>query len=920
MPLNEWAVVRSPLEKLVFEFPFALHYSIFGRVSRDVHCAGTIRIPAPGRRVTWLLAIALFFGAGLVGCASGGSKASVDPPPSSAPAIASSSSTSFALGTAGSFVVVASGNPAPTLTESGALPSGVTFTDNGNGTGLLAWTASANTPGIYHITFTAHNGIGSDATQSFTLTVNQTAAITSANTAAFIVGSLGSFTVAASGFPTPSISRNGALPAGVSFTDNGNGSATLSGTPATASGGSYVFVITAHNGVGVDATQSFTLTVKQIAVITSPSSSTIASFIIGSAGTFPVTATGTPTPKLTSSTLPSAITFVDHGDGTGTLSGTPAAGTVGSYPVTITAQNGAGPDATQTFILTVNKGPTRSLGLNRRPSLRGRAGRRATQRRCKCSWKFRVQIRSPEPCPTPAVKIFPSRLRRPTASNYTTTTASVTLTVNKAAPAVTWPANPAAITSDGTTPVGRHPLPECNRECPWEVLLYNPVAGLKKKKKKCTAPHPRGNQNLSATFTPRATPPTTRRPRRTPPSSLTRPPPRSPGLHPLRHYLRLRAQRHAAQRHPRMSPAPSSTRRHRERCPGAGNQNLSVAFTPTDMTDYTTATANVPLTVNPGGGNGGARQLTQTYDGCSQVCIRLNHDSFRLGRHVFLLRGLAAPSTAQRPRAPTGAGTYSVNAAVNDPNFTGAGSGTSTVNKATPAITWATPAAIAYGTALGAAQLNAAANVPGNFAYQSGRWGNHPGRRKSESRGDVHTGRYSRLQHFLGKRHAHGQQSGSLGGAWANLTQTSRMARLKQLLLQLHLRAWPSRVSYSDIGVHSPMGPRQRLLTSGGRNLLGNRHDQRPRELHRGNTASGTLTVKQAAPSITWPTPSAITYGAALDAAQLNATAGVPGSFVYKPRCGNRAGRGHSESLGNIHADRYRRLHSGHGERDPHGQ
>jgi hypothetical protein len=40
-----------------------------------------------------------------------------------------------------------------------------------------------------------------------------------------------------------------------------------------------------------------------------------------------------------------------------------------------------------------------------------------------------------------------------------------------------------------------------------------------------------------------------------------------------------------------------------------------------------------------------------------------------------------------------------------------------TVNQATPAITWATPAAITYGTALSATQLDATANVAGSFAY-----------------------------------------------------------------------------------------------------------------------------------------------------------------------------------------------------------
>ncbi len=43
--------------------------------------------------------------------------------------------------------------------------------------------------------------------------------------------------------------------------------------------------------------------------------------------------------------------------------------------------------------------------------------------------------------------------------------------------------------------------------------------------------------------------------------------------------------------------------------------------------------------------------------------------------------------------------------------------GAMTVIKATPVITWATPAAIPYGTAISNIQLNAAANVPGTFVY-----------------------------------------------------------------------------------------------------------------------------------------------------------------------------------------------------------
>jgi len=48
-------------------------------------------------------------------------------------------------------------------------------------------------------------------------------------------------------------------------------------------------------------------------------------------------------------------------------------------------------------------------------------------------------------------------------------------------------------------------------------------------------------------------------------------------------------------------------------------------------------------------------------------------------------------------------------------------------------------------------------------------------------------------------------------------------------------------------------------------------------------TATVQLTVKQATPSITWTNPASIPYGTALSATQLDATASVPGTFIYSP-------------------------------------
>jgi hypothetical protein len=96
-----------------------------------------------------------------------------------------------------------------------------------------------------------------------TITYTISPVITSGSSATFQVGNRGSFTISASGVPAPSLSEAGALPSGVSFTDNGDGTAAVSGTPAAGSGGTYPLTLTASNGISPDASQNFTLTVQQ---------------------------------------------------------------------------------------------------------------------------------------------------------------------------------------------------------------------------------------------------------------------------------------------------------------------------------------------------------------------------------------------------------------------------------------------------------------------------------------------------------------------------------------------------------------------------------------------------------------------------------------------------------------------------------
>src|SRR5262249_45743528 len=141
-------------------------------------------------------------------------------------------------------VTTIGGSGSVTLTETGSLPSGVTFTSHGR-TATLAGTPAAGQGGTYPLTLTATDSSGTPVTQTFTLTVRQAPAITSTNSAVFSLGAAGSFSVTTTGFPRPTLTATGALPNGVTFTDNGNGTATLAGTAAAGTGGPYALTITA---------------------------------------------------------------------------------------------------------------------------------------------------------------------------------------------------------------------------------------------------------------------------------------------------------------------------------------------------------------------------------------------------------------------------------------------------------------------------------------------------------------------------------------------------------------------------------------------------------------------------------------------------------------------------------------------------
>ena len=86
-------------------------------------------------------------------------------------------------------------------------------------------------------------------------------AVTSPVSTIFVAGAPGTFTVTTAGHPAPSLEETGDLPGGVIWTDHGNGTATLAGTPgAVTTETAHPITIRATNGSGT-AVQSFVLTV-----------------------------------------------------------------------------------------------------------------------------------------------------------------------------------------------------------------------------------------------------------------------------------------------------------------------------------------------------------------------------------------------------------------------------------------------------------------------------------------------------------------------------------------------------------------------------------------------------------------------------------------------------------------------------------
>jgi hypothetical protein len=147
-------------------------------------------------------------------------------------------------------------------------------------------------------------------------------------------------------------------PAWLTLTDKGDGTATLSGTPAASDVGQHNVTLEATDSKGAKATQSFTITVGAAAnQAPTFTSSAVLTAEKDKAYSYTIAANdadGKTGLKITASKLPSWLTLTDKGNGDATLTGTPKDADIGKHDVTLEVTDAQGAKATQSFAITVS--------------------------------------------------------------------------------------------------------------------------------------------------------------------------------------------------------------------------------------------------------------------------------------------------------------------------------------------------------------------------------------------------------------------------------------------------------------------------------------------------------------------------------------------------------------------------------------
>jgi hypothetical protein len=213
-------------------------------------------------------------------------------------------------------------------------------------TGEVRWTPSDADAGPHAVTVEAFNSNNSDQ-QTFTLNVTTAAPpkITSTAKKVAIVSEPYLYQVTATGGPAPTFSLQTSV-AGMTI-DGTTGLITF--VPTAQQVGSHIVGITATNKVGTDV-QSFTLRVDATASAPRILSSPVITATAGTLYHYQVQANGNPQPTFSLTKFPPGMSV---GQLSGLIEWTPSA--VGSYDVTVVAENRAGRDSS-TYSIAVGSG------------------------------------------------------------------------------------------------------------------------------------------------------------------------------------------------------------------------------------------------------------------------------------------------------------------------------------------------------------------------------------------------------------------------------------------------------------------------------------------------------------------------------------------------------------------------------------
>jgi hypothetical protein len=216
---------------------------------------------------------------------------------------------------------------------------------------------------------------------------------------------------------------------------------------------------------------------------------------------------------------------------------------------------------------------------------------------------------------------------------------------------------------------------------------------------------------------------------------------------------------------------------------------------------------------------------------------------------------------------------------------------------ATPVISWANPADIVYGTALSSTQLDATANVPGTLSYTPA-IGTILGAGNNQTLSVTFipndTNDYTSATATVQINVA--QATPVI--TWSNPANITYGTPLSATQLDAAASA-PATVgtaaSLPGTFVYTPAAGT--ILSAGNNQTLTVTFTPNDATDYTSATATAQINVAQATPVITWSNPADITYGTALSAAQLDATANVPGTFTYTPAIGTILGAGNNQAL-----------------------